>query len=267
MKALAAVCAAFVLLAPAHSVAQKRELPPTAGELAAITDRGRRLAAYDFAAAHATDAVLALSPKAGTVTRYIGRIEGDRWVVAFGRLNERHDRFLVVYEATQTADPTHFNVQMHDPAHEVTGFLLAAARGIETVLATFRGENRPYNVAVLPAAADGLYVYVFPAQTKADVHVHGGDVRYLLSPDGMQIIEERQMHRAILEMGKAGNAVAGYHAAVVDNVPEDTDVYLVLTRKPPLPQYVGTQKFVYIVRQDGMIEYAGTREEFAKRKP
>jgi hypothetical protein len=53
------------------------------------------------------------------------------------------------------------------------GWNLAAARGIEVAMRDFGKGDRPYNVAVLPAANDGLYVYLYPAQTKDGVYPLG----------------------------------------------------------------------------------------------
>jgi hypothetical protein len=79
--------------------------PPTKEVLAAITDRGRDLAGYDAAAWHASDAVQAKQPKAGSVVRYIARKTKKGWIVAFGRLDEKQGKFLIAYEATQGDKP------------------------------------------------------------------------------------------------------------------------------------------------------------------
>ena len=79
----------------------ERKEPPSKQELAAITERGRDLAGYDAAAWHASDAVQAKQPKEGSVVRYIARKTPKGWVVAFGRLDEARDKFLIAYEASQ----------------------------------------------------------------------------------------------------------------------------------------------------------------------
>src|SRR5688572_26659227 len=173
MRKLTFAALVIALCAPA-AFAQKRETPATQAELAEMTERGRQLAEYDVAAWHATDAVVALSPPEGSVARYIARKTGDGWTVVFGRFNEKRDRFLVAYEATQGATPTEFKVKKHDPPKEDADFYLAAAKAIDTALADFRGEDRPYNVAALPSKSGEVYVYVVPAQTKQGVYPHGG---------------------------------------------------------------------------------------------
>ncbi len=63
------------------------------------------------------------------------------------------------------------------------------------------------------------------------------------------------MHKTILDMEyKPGsNVVAGMHSHVLSDVPEDSDVLYVLTRKPSIPEYVGTQKRIFVVNTDGTI--------------
>lgn len=265
MRKLTPVVLLLALCCAAAS-AQKRETRASDAELAEITERGRMLAEYDVAAWHATDAVVALSPPEGSVARYIARKTGASWTVVFGRFNDKRDKFLIAYEATQGATAKEFKVKKHETPLADAGFYLAAARAVDVVLADFRGESRPYNVAVLPSKSDQFYVYVLPAQTTNGVYPHGGDVRYLVSADGAKVVEKRQLHRSILEFKTTPNTEAGYHTAIVDNVPEDTDVFYVLTRQPSTPEFIMTEKFLYRVETDGTVRYVMTREAFTKIK-
>jgi hypothetical protein len=232
--------------------------PLTASELAAITARGRLLADYDTASWHATDAVLALKPAQGTVGRYIARKTDAGWVVVFGKFNEAKDAFLIVYAATQGSDLLHFVVNTNDPPQKDTGFFYVAAKAIEISLQNTRLEQRPYNTYVLPLDSGQLYVYVLPAQTVAGIYPLGGDTRYLVSADGGNIIETRQLHKTILELkpsAPSGSKPAGgYHTHVLTDVPEDTDVFHVLRQEPPLPEAVGTRSGIYMVQIDGTIK-------------
>jgi hypothetical protein len=259
-------CTLLILLLASIAVSAQtqRTTPGTEVELAQITERGKNLAAYDFAAWHASDAVRALQPAEGSVVRYIAKRTGTSWTVAFGRLNEKRDKFLISYEATQGSTPEEFKAAKHGPPKEDEGFFLFAARAIDTAVAEFKGEARPYNVAVLPAPSNQLYVYVLPAQTKSGVYPLGGDVRFLVSEDGLKIIEKRQMHKAIIEFATAANTKAGFHIAVMDEIPEDTDVFHVLVRKPSVPQLIATSLFVYQIEPDGKIRYVMTWEAFQK---
>jgi hypothetical protein len=254
------LAAAFLVLP--GLLAQSVHGAPTEAELAAITERGRALAEYDQAAWHATDAAQTANPKTVDGQISIGRKANGKWTIAFGVLDAGKNKFLIGYEAQQLAEPKEFAVKKHDPAREDKEYYLFAARAIELTLAEFGKASRPYNTAVLPVtAADDkdqpglLYVYFYPAQTKAGVYPLGGDVRYVVSPDGMKIIGKRQMHKTVLDVApvKSKKMVAGYHSHVLSDVPEDTDVLHVLQQDPPAPEMIGTPHFVYEVASDGTI--------------
>jgi hypothetical protein len=237
--------------------------------LAQITERGRQLAAYDVAAWYASDAVVAMKPAEGSVGRYIAKKNGDVWIVAFGRLNEKRDKFLIAYEATQGKNAKEFSVKKFETPKEDTGFFLSAAEAIETSLADFKGAPRPYNVAVLPADSNQTYVYVVPAQTKEGTFPLGGDARYLVSTDGSKIIEKRQLHISIIEFSAppASQGLQGsFHTAVLDDIPEDTDVFHVLSRHPSIPELIATKQYVFQIETDGTINYIMTWEAFKKIK-
>ncbi len=258
----------FIVLFSALTASAQRNAPASKAELAEISERGKQLAEYDVAAWHATDAVMAMNPLEGSVASYLAKKTGDKWAVVFGRFNEKRDKFLIVYEASQTTSPTEFTVKMHEPPKEDAGFYLTAARATETALADFGAKTRPYNAVALPAKSDQVYIYLVPAQTKQGIFPLGGDARYLISQDGMKIIEKRQLHISIIEFDtstpEAQKIEGGFHIAVLDDIPEDTDVFHVLSRKPSVPQWIGTKKYVYRIEPDGTINYLMTIEAFRK---
>jgi hypothetical protein len=250
-----------------------RKEPPSKGELAAITERGRNLAGYDSAARHASDALQAKDIGPGSVVRYIARKTERGWTVAFGRLDEDRDRFLIAYEATQGKDPGRFDVKEFHPPKEDSDFFRSAAKAIDIALkdftAHFEGQRRPYNVAVLPADEQRLWVYLFPAPTRTNVWPLGGDVRYLMSKDGTEIRAKRQLHRSVIEneppKAEDQQQVAGIHTHVLDETPEDTDVFHVLSRRPSVPELIRTEHFVFVVEPDGGIKYLGKADEVLKK--
>jgi hypothetical protein len=252
----------------------ERKESPSKDELAAISNRGRELAGYESAAWHASDAVQAKGPKQGKVVRYIARRTGKGWEVAFGKLDEKQEKFLIAYEAIQSARPDRFEVKELVPPRPDTGFFLSAAKAIDTALKEFvehfEGEPRPYNVAGLPEENGRLWVYLFPAPTKAKVWPLGGDVRYLLSGDGTKVIEKRQLHKAVIENeppeDQEKRQVAGIHTHVLSEIPEDTDVFHVLSRKPAMPEFISTKHFRYIVKVDGSIEVQRNTPEKGQKK-
>lgn len=254
-----------VLLFTFAGLAQRTE-PASKTEVAEITERGRMLFDYDFAAWNSTDAVLALKPPAGSFDKYIGQKSATGWTVAYGKLNANRNKFLIAYEATQNATPKDFNVKKFETPKEDSGFYLFAARAIDLARKDFGGADRPYNVAVLPAKANQFYVYLVPAQTKVGVFPLGGDVRYLVSADGLKVVEKRQLHKSILEFSSPPEITpkSGYHIAILDDAPEDTDVFHVLARQPSIEEWVVTDKYVYRISPDGTIIYVMKKEAFLK---
>jgi hypothetical protein len=181
--------------------------------------------------------------------------------VDFGKLDESGGKFLVSYEAAQTDSPTHFNVTAFKPAREDAGWDLAAARGIESSLKDFRGVDRPYNVAALPNDSGGIRVYFYLAQVEAGIYPYGADVCYLISADGRSILENRPLHKSVIEVPPApasqGQTAGGYHTHILTDLPEDTDVLLVLQRVPRVPEFVGAGGYVFKIDITGKITVVG----------
>jgi hypothetical protein len=243
----------FALVMAAAPLAAQEPAPPSEQHLAAVTKRGRMLAAYDAAAWHGTDAVMAIGPNHARLGIFLARENGGRWTVYFGRLSAARDTFYTAYEARQGARPAEFTARALEPAAADTGLLLRAARALRTATEAFgNGARRPYNMAVLPNSS-GWWVYLYPAAQVQGVWPHGGDVRYHVSADGRAIVEERRMHRSILELRMDANATAGIHTAVLREEPEDTDVLYVLQRTPRIPEYVRSRNFVFVIAPDGAI--------------
>ncbi len=250
-----AVTAAAVAVIVLRAGAQEA-VPPTAEALAAISERGQLLYEYDQAAWHATDAVQMANPKTVEGQHCIARKVNGNWTVVFGKLHEEGSRFGITYEANEQATLRDFAVRKEPEEREDEGFFLYAARAIEVATKDFGVVKRPYNVAVLPARAEQLYVYLYPAQTGARVYPLGGDVRYLVDADGTKLLEKRQMHKAITEIAlRPGKRVAsGFHTHVLSDLVEDTDVFHVLTEDPPIPEFIATPHFLYQVKTDGTIQ-------------
>src|ERR1700741_773286 len=250
---LSAAYAGFLAPRPVHAQKDK----PASSDLAAITARGRLLAEYDVAASYSTDAVQAKSPDEGSVSRYIARKIGARWTVAYGRFSPGGSKFLIVYDGKQGNTPDKFTLKNHAPPIEDTGFFLFAARGIEVASRDFARANRDYNISVLPAESNQFYVYIVPAQMAEGIYPLGGDARYLMSPDGLTIVEKRQLHKSILDakLDKAAkNPAPGHHTDEIGDAPEDTDVFYVLWRKPSFPEYVKAGEKNYLINADGTIK-------------
>jgi hypothetical protein len=229
-------------------------------ELDAITTRGRLLAEYDRAAWHATDAVLALHPDQSAVRGYLARRRADGlWEVVFGRLDPAGSAFVIAYRAVQrgTGD-TSYGATALSPREADSDWYARAARALDVARAAFGSAGRPYNAMVIPASAEGdWFVYLVPAPTRPGVFPLGGDARYRVSPDGRTLIARRRLHNTVLEYAGGtkpdAGRVAAYHTAVLDDRPEDTDVFHVLSREPKLPEYIASQSNFFRIDLDGRI--------------
>lgn len=230
-------------------------------ELDAISARGREIAAYDAAAWHGTDAVLAVHPAEGRVRAYLARRRADDlWEVAFGRLSRNSDTFYVAYRAMQARPGSDaFLASVVEPTESDTGYLARGARALDLAVQDHGRVTRPYNrVVIAKPDSQEWYVYLMPAPTRAGYWPLGADTRYHISSDGRQILGKRRLHNTVLEYGppqKSGGArlEAGYHSAVLDDRPEDTDVFLVLSRRPQVPEYIVSQSFYFRIDVDGRI--------------
>lgn len=252
-----ALALAVLSLVPRAAWAKRAPLASTE-ELAQITERGRLLYAYDQAAWHATDAVLATHPAKGEGGRYIAQQIGGKWVVCFGHLSAARDAFVVDHVATQGATLEQFSVETLPTPRPETGFVFAAAKAIDLALQDFQPEKATYNIAVLPAPGGEFYVYLYPAQTQDGIFPLGGDERYIVTADGATLIDKHRMHHAILNFDthppNGSTLSAGFHVHVLSTVPEDSDVFYVLNRRPSLPEFIGVDgKLRYQINPDGTI--------------
>jgi hypothetical protein len=131
-------------------------------------------------------------------------------------------------------------------------FPRCARDGNRTTGISWRGA--PYNVAVLPADKGNYFVYILPAQTVEGVYPVGGDIRYLISPDGLDIVAKRRMHQDIINFTIHETSTFSLHTHILSDTPEDSDVFDVLTRRPLIPEYIFTCNFTYMVVRRASIQ-------------
>ncbi len=233
---------------------------PSATELTKITKRGIDLFEYDRACAQATDALLAKYDKTSGFKHYVAVSEGAggarRWVVAFGTISE--DSFVIAYEViikeNEKPDVKSFEVYKLD-----RGELYRRARALALCSPKMKRSGPLMNYAALPADGGKYFVYHFPGSDRANTYLLGGDVRFLVDERGEKILETRQLHSTVLSWPRTENlppgalAQGGCHTAILGDLPEDTDVFHVLLRKPSLPEYVATANWIFCVETDGSI--------------
>ena len=237
--------------------------------LDAITARGRALYEYDVSAARATDAALALlkpAADAGLLGIFVGyRTSDGTWTFDFGKSNADGSFAVAVEAKQQSAGSKVYLAQTISPPRKETGWLARAALAVSTMRAVFVAvPGYQYNYAVLDAGNSQLYVYMYPGQTSSKSYPLGGDARFLVSADGMTILERTRMHNSVLnvptaptELPSGSTLHAVFHSEVTGPLPQDSDVLYSLLRKPPVDQDVLAGGHLYVITPDGSITDKG----------
>lgn len=233
---------------------------PNRAALDSITSRGMELYRYDRAAWDASDALLAFDPKPPG-GQYVVVKSGADWVVYFGKLSAASDTFFTFYVARKMPGDSAFVVERTPSAAPDVADLMHRARALATARAAFGPIKRPYNHSVIPAKNGEWLVYLYPAQTVTTRWPLGGDERFRISADGERILDRHRMHNAIVETpigshpDSAGRETTTYfHTAVLDDRPEDSDVFAVVSRNPRGTEVVLTENYVYMIGIDGSIQ-------------
>ena len=242
-------------------------------ELDAITARGKLLAEYDFASWYATDAVLAAEPRAGLIEGYLALQKPDGlWEVVFGRLSAKSDTFYIAFRAVQRSAGSELftTYEMRPPARD-QGYFLFAARALYLSRSDFGPKTRPYSATVVRVAGnDEWYVYFIPGPRNHSVWLNGGDIRYRVSADGRLITERRRLHNTTLEFvappQKLDSSKLDYslQTIVLDDRPEDTDVFHVLVRLPRVRGLFVSRSYYFMIDTTGRI-MAYDRDTTVKR--
>lgn len=266
LPALVALTAALASRsANAQSKKSRASAPPSIDSLAAVTERGRALAEYDRVAWLGGDAMTSLSLPPDEIRRLIARPVGESWEVAAGTLSERGDTLRVAYLSTPGMQGDQWASTWFDPPRRDTGYFARAARAIESAVAMFvRPARRPYVATVIPTDdASGWFVYLYPAPTADGRWPLGGDARFRVSADGRVVIESKRLHESIKEYSARSSATLGETARTASPanglMPEDTDVFHVLQRRPAMPALMSIGRFRYRIDVDGSIRLLGTR--------
>jgi hypothetical protein len=266
MQMIRFAVALVLLLAPSLDAQETPPPPPSQDSLNGISKRGMMLARYHFLAMAAAWSFEAEPGTEDQVPILMVRPDLERAEAVFGRLSDDSTSFLVAYAGLQDEGAATFTIRRNDPPVPDTGYFARAMRAQALANRDFGSWDRPFLSAPILADNGDFWVYVFPA-ARPPVYPVGGDYRYRVSSDGRRILDKRRLHNTVQEYrgsSERGEMVAQMSTAVLDDVPEDTDVYHVLTRRPSTPQYIITEGYVFRIEVNGAIRVAGRREDLMR---
>jgi hypothetical protein len=244
---------------------------PTPPELVDPVERatrlGREIYAQDQVSARATDLLLARIPDSrkkpgvGWVT-----VPGPWWKVLF--LTGEGEALRVMYEANFPRDeppassqPT---LQAPEPPRPLEPDEAIRWKALQTVLRSRPGTCKgPLNPVILPASAigrEGWLVYLLAATTDPNVQILGGHQRYLVSPDGAQIVERVDLSQCITGQTLPPKAKAAVQVLTTPffEVPHEGHVFVALSTHFDL--LLGTFKkapVLWGISADGSVGYLG----------
>lgn len=236
----------FVLL-PTMAAAQRAI--PTA-DLATVSARGTAIYAFDQAAWHTTDTMVAKHLPDAVMSAIRG------WIV-----EPRGDVLSVTYFGEENGKP--YAIYIADYAHDAVsnervpaagsddrkltplGLRLAAARiaAITAGESIPRCSDRAYNTVALPPEADGIIpVYLLTPQTVNNQYPMGGHHEFDIAPDG-SVAAKRDFTRSCLVIGTPDDHAgekpdALFITHLLD--PHPTEIHVFTSLSAHYPVFVGT---------------------------
>lgn len=244
--------------------------PVNDSDLRSIETLGRELFDYDQACWIASDSVMASNPDQSMMETFAAYEENNLWKVGFGKVTRNADAFLLAYEAVYDPQTRQCKVTSYRTPLMDTGFYLKAVKALEKMFEVVSAANPPYNFAVLPKGPDSLYLYFYPAQTSYNTYRFGGDTRYTYSIEKNTILDTLKLHNSILNMpyvkDKTQDIKATISTAIATDMPAETDILYVLSRKFPAEHNVIAQDWVFVISPEGKIaKYPA--DKFKELKP
>lgn len=232
-----------------------------------IIRRGQDIAGYESIAIKATDLLLATKPDQSKLRIYVAVKDNIRWFIYFGRVSDDGNSFVAPY----TYSCPHGSVEEMREAQDirvVSADTLQLARAVKLALNTIisQGANFPsYNTNVFREDDGSITVYITPGNKNPEIILLGGDYKISISPDGLKVLDTTQLHKSILEMplsAKDDEKLAGaYHTHILNDLPTETDVAIILLNPQLAPHYILGQNRMSRIDADGRITILGKTEE------
>ena len=281
--AAAAACAWLLAALPAQLRAQATGVPapaptqapgqtgdagrPADADLQAITDGGRRIAAYHEAIAGSRAALVKLQPDQGEARAVVVDRKDVMHVFFLRRdaVGQETRGWVPVADATwQPRAGEVGSLVLLDPAKappaDVVGHLRALEAARAGVAAKPGGPPAPYDEAVFKEKGSVAYtVYLQTRPERADAARFGSDVRVRISGDGMQVGDIVPLHDASTTVAVPARPGASptLHSHAQGDLPTETDVAVVLDHPTLAPHLVLTPRHMFRIEADGRILWLG----------
>lgn len=262
-----AVAAAGVLLLAALAAPLEAQPAgrPTEAELQAITDGGKRIAAYHEAIAGCRAALAQRQPDLGESRAVTVDRNGVMHVFFLRRETAGKERWIPLADATwqPRAGEVGSLVMMDQakaPPADVIGHLRALDAARTGTAARPGGPPAPFDEAVFKEKGSVAYVvYLQTRPERTDAARFGSDVRIRLSGDGLQVGEVTPLHDATTTVAVPPRAGASptLHSHAQGDLPTETDVAVVLDHPTIAPHLVLTPRHMFRIEADGRIQWLG----------
>jgi len=223
-------------------------------QLANITSRGYDLYNYDVSCWLASDTLVTYHPDNERLGQFLAKDNDSVWTVYFGKSSQDQNSFIIAYEISLSKMMKILSVKEYKEGKRDSSWLMRASKAITLTKLDFGKQNLTYNYYVFPDTSQNILVYYIPAKTNNKETPLGGDVRYIVSKDGSNILRITRLHKSVIMMPQpVEGAMAGMHSHIIIKTPVETDVFFVLSQRPRLPHYIFSDNGMYIVKSDGEI--------------
>src|SRR5262245_61226145 len=253
--------------APAPAPAAPETGRPTGEQLQAITDGGKRIAAYHEAIAGCRAALAQRQPGLGEARGVVVERNGVMHVFFLRRQAVDKDTRSWIPVADATWQPRAGEVgalvmmdQAKAPPADAIGHLRALEAARAGAAARPGGPPAPFDEAVFKEKGAGAYVvYLQTRPERADAARFGSDVRMRISGDGMQVGEVAPLPDATVTVAVPARpgATPTLHSHAQGDLPTETDVAVVLDHPTIAPHLVLTPRHMFRIEADGRIQWLG----------
>jgi len=245
-------------------------------EIADIEERGRQIADYERAAIKTTDIFLAGNPDLSKVDVYLAINKDNKWIVYFGKLLDEKNEFKVaetiIYPDCLNSEL--IELESIEPVKdiEVSTEIFQLAKAIKLALRSISEDAQftKYNINVFREKDGSITVYITPGNENPDVVLLGGDFKISVSSDGSEVLNKIKLHNSVLKMSLLSEGgkelVAAYHTHVLNDLPAETDIAIILLNPQLAPHFVTGPKWMSQIDADGKISILGKTEEALKTK-